>query len=184
MQATVSISRALTIPGWMSERELLWLAYHAADFEKIVEFGCFHGRSTRALGDNVKDGGTVWGVDPWNGNYPDETGRVLDSVDTYVYPYFRRNLDDLIRVGRVVPVRGFSYSFSLPFLVDMVFLDGDHRYDTVLRDLNKARELVRHGGLICGHDYGHDMWPGVKKAVDEKFGEVNIEETIWWTIKS
>lgn len=183
MQATVDINKALGIAGWMSERELLWLANKAATCTKIVEFGSLLGRSTRALADNIREGGTVWAVDPWNGDYPDENGRILEGVNTYCYPDFCRNLSDHIKSGRVIPVRGFSYSFVLPFQVDMVFLDGDHRYKTVIKDLDKAYELVSTLGIVSGHDYGHPMWPGVKQAVDEKLDKVKVEETIWWKIK-
>lgn len=182
MQATVDISKALKVPGWMSERELLWLATMATICHTIVEFGSFHGRSTRALADNC-DKARIWAVDPWNGDYPSPEGDTLAAVNTYVYPNFCQNLADHINSGRVVPHRGFSYSFKLPYQVDMVFIDGDHRYETVLKDIDRAFELVKPGGIISGHDYDFPMWPGVKKAVDEKLGKVDIEETIWWKLK-
>lgn len=179
MQATVDISKALTIPGWMSEGELLWLAEHAKECKTIVEFGSFHGRSTRALGDNCIDG-RVWAVDPWNGEYKSVEGDVALTVNTFVYPQFCENLRDLIISGRVVPHRGFSWSFRLPYQVDMVFIDGDHRYETVLKDIDKALELVKDGGLICGHDYN---WTTVEQAVHERFLSVEVFETIWSTQK-
>ena len=179
MQATVDISKALEIPGWMSREELLWLAKLAREHKTIVEFGSFHGRSTRALGDNCI-GGRIWAVDPWNGEYTTVRGDVAATVNTFVYPQFRKNLQDLISSGRVVPHRGFSYSFRLPYQVDMVFIDGDHRYEIVLRDIDRALELVRSGGIISGHDYN---WPTVKQAVDEKLGQVEVVESIWWKQK-
>ncbi len=179
--ATVDISKALSIGGWMSEGELLWLATHAKNRELIVEFGSLHGRSTRALADNSV--GTVWAVDPWGGEYISEDGNSI-PLTTYVMPQFIQNLKDHIELGHVVPVRGFSYHFILPHKVDMVFIDGDHRYVTVLRDIKKAYELLKDGGLICGHDYGHPTWPGVKRAVDEIVGDIQVEGTIWWAVKS
>lgn len=165
----------------MSERELLWLASRAQEFSDIVEFGSLHGRSTRALADNTV--GRVWAVDPWGAEYLYEDGSKA-PVNTYVMPYFCLNLKDHIDTGHVIPVRGFSYSFFLPHKVDMVFIDGDHRYETVIRDIKKAHELVRNNGLICGHDYGHTKWPGVERAVNELIGKVEVEDTIWWTLKS
>lgn len=179
MQATVDISKAQSIPGWMSDRELLWLAERAKECNLVVEFGSYHGRSTRALADNCT--GKIWAVDPWSGNYPDENGNVMKGVNTYVFPQFHKNLADHIVSGRVIPVRGFSYSFKLPHTVDMVFIDGDHRYETVLRDIDKAYELVRSGGIISGHDYD---WDSVKQAIAVKLGSVQSEENIWWKIKS
>lgn len=179
MQATVDISKALEIAGWMSPGELLWLAERARECKTIVEFGSFYGRSARAFGDNCHSG-RVWCVDPWNGEYPTVRGDVAATVNTFVYPQFCRNLQDLISIGRVVPHRGFSWSFRLPYQVDMVFIDGDHRYETVIKDIDKANELVVPGGIISGHDY---TWPTVRQAVDEKLNNVEVFETIWWTRK-
>jgi Methyltransferase domain len=125
MQATIDISKALTIVGWMSPGELSWLASRALESNYIVEFGSFHGRSTRALGDNCS--GRVWAVDPWDGDYPSQSDEPIQFIDTFCYPQFQANLSDLIASKRVVPHRGFSYSFHLPYQVDMVFIDGDHR---------------------------------------------------------
>lgn len=181
MQATVDISRAQSIAGWMNDVELLWLAQRAAECKAIVEFGSFHGRSSRALGDNCIHG-RVWCVDPWNGEYPTVRGDIASTVNTFVYPQFCKNLGDLISSGRVVPHRGFSWSFKLPYQVDMVFIDGDHRYETVLKDIDKALELLRDDGLICGHDWG---WPTVQQAVLDKLGSVKVVEStsIWWKRK-
>lgn len=175
------ISNALKIPGWMSERELIWLGKMAQNCQTIVEFGSYLGRSTRALADNCE--GRIWAVDPWNGDYFLEDGNKLDVVNTYVMPIFIENLRNHIIVGKVFPTRNFSNNFDLPFEVDMVFIDGDHRYTTVQKDIQKAIKLVKKGGIISGHDYNFSTWPGVKKAVDETFKDVKVEETIWWTIK-
>ena len=180
MQATVDISKASTIPGWMSTRELLWLANRAAENKLIVEFGSYHGRSTRALADNCVNG-RIWAVDPWDGDYPSQSGDPMQWINTYCYPQFCNNLKEHIESKLVVPYRGFSFSFRLPYNVDMVFIDGDHRYETVLKDIDKANELVRSGGIICGHDYN---WDSVKQAVHEKLGLVEVEDSIWWKQKS
>ena len=181
MQATVDISKALDIPGWMSNGELLWLAERAQEYDLIVEFGSFHGRSARALADNISEFGTIWCVDPWAGEYKG----VEPPINTFCMPDFIKNLNDHINCGRVVPIRGYSHLFKLPIQVDMVFIDGDHRYESVLKDIDKAIELVRPGGLISGHDYDHKDWMGVTKAVDEKFPTgIQTKENIWWIQKS
>lgn len=182
VQPKVDISAALTIGGWMSEDELLWLATQASSHLNIVEFGSFHGRSAKAMADNLCPGGHIWCVDPWMGNY--KYNNYVDvPIDTYVMPHFLENLKEHIKAGRVTPVRAFSYNLSLPTRVDMVFIDGDHRYETVVKDIKKAYELLKPGGIISGHDYGEKNWPGVKKAVDELVLEVEVTGTIWHSIK-
>ena len=167
----------------MSDRELVWLATMVKDCDNIVEFGSFHGRSTRALADNAPPTARIWAVDPWNGDMIAEDGSTLDQVNTFVMPQFIKNLWDHIDAGKVIPKRGFSCNFKAPVVMDMVFLDGDHRLEVVRKDIPRALDMLRIGGIICGHDYGHPGWPGVKQAVDELLSNVQVEDTIWWTLK-
>jgi|SRR5215471_1863091 len=182
----VDISSAVKLGGWMNESELTWLATQALRHQYIVEFGVFHGRSARVLADHLPQHGKVWAVDPWKSDYRYEDGSRV-PMNFYVMPYFIHNLKDHIDAGRVIPVREFSYNFSLPFKVDMVFIDGDHRYETVKKDIKKAFELLRPGGLICGHDYGEPLWAGVQQAVDELIGKDDLrlvkETSLWFSLK-
>lgn len=175
----VNISKAIQIGGWMSEKELTWLAYEAQRCNTITEFGSYHGRSTRVLADNSPNDCRIWAVDPWNGNYKTEDGLTVADMNTYCLPQFKINLRDHIDSGKVIPVRNFSYNFNPEVVMDMIFIDGDHRYETVVRDIEKALDIVSMHGVICGHDYNHPIWPGVKQAVDEMFEHVKFEDTIW-----
>lgn len=58
--------------------------------------------------------------------------------------------------------------------LDMIYLDGDHAYDGVKKDITVAFKKVKNGGWIMGHDYEMNMtkakkhyYFGVKQAVDE-----------------
>ena len=67
--------------------------------------------------------------------------------------------------------------------IDFVWIDGDHEYEQVKRDIKNYLPLVRKGGFIGGHDYGSPDYTGVKKAVDESFEKekLNIgEDFTWW----
>ena len=50
---------------------------------------------------------------------------------------------------------------------DYVFLDGGHKYETVLSDLKNLRNVVVNKGVILCDDYDLAYAPGVKKAIDE-----------------
>lgn len=72
--------------------------------------------------------------------------------------------------------------------VDFVFIDGDHTYESVSKDINLWFPKIKAGGILAGHDYGgrgdRTGRFGVKKAVDEHFEEVNVEpHMIWWVYK-
>ena len=67
----------------------------------------------------------------------------------------------------------------------MVYIDGDHRKEPVLADINAWLPKVKKGGIIGGHDYMPKMRHNhqVKLAVDEFFGEENIvkdRSTVWY----
>jgi len=54
---------------------------------------------------------------------------------------------------------------------DLVFIDADHRYESVRNDIKNWLPLIKSNGFLTGHDYGHPNFPGVKKSVDEYFGD-------------
>jgi predicted O-methyltransferase YrrM len=57
--------------------------------------------------------------------------------------------------------------------MDFVFIDADHSYASVRRDIDAWRSKVRPGGWIGGHDYNR-KFPGVVRAVDFVFGARNV----------
>lgn len=55
--------------------------------------------------------------------------------------------------------------------IDLVFIDGDHTYNQVKADIKAWLPHIKPGGILCGHDYGFETWPGVKQAFDEESAE-------------
>ena len=177
------ILAASGIEGWMQEDELRWLAATAKDKKLIVEFGSHCGKSTRALADNSPEGSLVIAVDPWSGDYFDESGKKVEVLGGSRFNDFQQNLFNHINLGKVQPVRKLSTEFRLEGQkADFVFIDGDHRYETVVKDIDNALSMAADGAIISGHDYNHEEWPGVAQAVNERFGRenVNLVGTIWW----
>lgn len=54
-------------------------------------------------------------------------------------------------------------------LVDFVYIDGDHSYDAVCRDI-KACQALWPDATLAGHDYNGVATPGVRAAVHELIG--------------
>jgi len=74
--------------------------------------------------------------------------------------------------------------------LDFIYIDGNHDYNFVLKDIEVARKLVKRGGVIGGHDY-HPENPSpdsdeVYKAVTTYCKKHNIvfshEYEDWWFI--
>ena len=74
-------------------------------------------------------------------------------------------------------LKGFSYDVLNEFndnYFDMIYLDGDHSYEGVKKDLEVSFKKIKNNGYIMGHDYEANLEKtknvynfGVKKAVDE-----------------
>jgi predicted O-methyltransferase YrrM len=63
--------------------------------------------------------------------------------------------------------------------LDFVYIDGNHEYEFVRRDLKNYYPKVKSGGLICGHDFdepeeGNEKANGVIQAVLEFFADKNV----------
>ena len=56
---------------------------------------------------------------------------------------------------------------DLPNNLDFVYLDGDHSYPTVRKEIELYFPKIKQGGILGGHDYM--SCPGTKRAVDEFF---------------
>lgn len=70
--------------------------------------------------------------------------------------------------------------------VDFVYIDGDHEYEFVKRDLRLYWEKLRKGGILSGHDFT-PYFPGVVRAVVEFADQHSLELTgkmfDWWFVK-
>jgi len=68
---------------------------------------------------------------------------------------------------RLIPIQGFSeiVADQIPNnSVDLVFIDGNHSYEYVYKDIVKYSPKLRPTGLLTGHDIDY---PGVNRAVKE-----------------
>ena len=58
---------------------------------------------------------------------------------------------------------------------DYVYIDGDHSYESVKKDLGSWYRKIKPDGVMAGHDYGCLVaWPDVTKAVDEFIREKDL----------
>jgi hypothetical protein len=65
-----------------------------------------------------------------------------------------------------------------PGVLDWVYIDTDHEYETLRQELHEARRAVKEGGLICGHDYARES-PGVIEAVNEFAMEYGLKVQLY-----
>jgi len=70
--------------------------------------------------------------------------------------------------------------------LDFLYIDGNHTYKFVKKDLNNYWNKINNNGIIAGHDFNIGT-PGVMKAVMEFVNEnnlkLNVDDYDWWIIK-
>jgi len=149
-----------------------------------VEIGSWAGRTTLSLARSCLFR-RVFAVDHWHGNPDDRLGEVAQKIGWQrAFQTFCHNMGPLL-MQRVFPLFGSSMHWSsvwpasLP--IDLLYVDGNHRYEHVRYDILAWSEHVRPGGIIAGHDYG--LFEGVNRAVQETGAFDRKGATVWWRRK-
>ncbi len=164
------------IPGWFHFREFYDLiAEKAPQGATIVEIGVYHGLSLIYLAirrPDLKIVGVDWGRGCTYTGFQKTTDALVGNLE-------KTNLTSRI------PIIVWDSSKAADFIKDasvwMVFIDGDHTYEGITKDIVAWLPKIQKGGIIAGDDYGGPGWPDVKKAVDEIYPEAEkMHPYTWW----
>jgi predicted O-methyltransferase YrrM len=121
----------------------------------IIEIGAYNGRSTCVLGLVAMQNG----------------GRVI-SIDISEREFFHSNINQA-GIAQYIDVVRSSSRLALQQIksqnkqCSVLFLDGDHTYETVLWELQNYSKLVSPDGVIVGHDYYNSATSQVERAVSD-----------------
>jgi predicted O-methyltransferase YrrM len=146
------------VEGWFSPDQVARVVERATALPptgRVVEIGSFRGRSTIAIARSAPDGVEIVAIDPHAGNDrgPQEIEGFEDeaAVDSKVF------LTNLERAGvrdRVTYVRKFSHDAldDVPGPIDLLHIDGAHRYKPASDDIASWGAKVVDGGSVLIHD--------------------------------
>ena len=194
--------------GDMPLTDLWWLDFLVKRIKKpgmvAYEIGAWTGMSTCCIGEIVKEcNGTLTTVDNFKGSN-DNQAKMLNKVN--VKGILERNLTRFELDDTVTIIEKSSNDCDVPDKsIDFLFIDGDHRYTQLKKDLDTWLPRMKDDGIMSGHDYDCNMWNdkfiemdaehmkdgkyihhGVVKAVSEKFGTIKLfsfngkpQSTIW-----
>lgn len=164
-----------TVQGWFNgKKENIYTeAVKTFDSGKFVEVGCWKGRSLSYLGVEIINSGKnikVDAVDTFTAS--GENDSTISGINTY--SEFINNIQPVISV--VENIRQMkSEDASKLYLnesLEMVFIDGGHKYNEVMKDIECWWPKIKKGGMLCGDDYS-DNW--VVVAVDQFFGKNSVK---------
>ncbi|NBT49495.1 MAG: class I SAM-dependent methyltransferase [Actinobacteria bacterium] len=132
---------------------------------KAVEIGAYSGEGTEVIAKYFKE---VLAVDPWINGYDLNDVASHQCPMKFVFDAFQNRTKGL---GNVSFRRGKSLD-ALPDIgdesLDLIYVDGDHRYEAVVADIQGWKPKLRNGGILAGHDWS---FPAVQKALSETLAD-------------
>lgn len=155
---TDALAAAQGVEGWMTDAQARRLYDRAGALTapaRIVEIGSFRGRSAIVLASGASDGVEVVCIDPHLGSDrgPQEIAEDHDLGDADV-AVFRANLERAGVADRVRHVRARSQEAldAVEGGVDLLYVDGAHRYAPARDDIVRWGARVPAGGRMLVHD--------------------------------
>jgi hypothetical protein len=151
-----------------------YILHETISASTIIEIGIFQGNFSTYLFTHFKPS-KLYLIDPW------QDGQIIsgdgDGNDVKSYSgveLYQNVTEKFAGKNEVVVMRKFSQILDDPYTfddqsIDLIYVDGDHSYEGVLKDLKAAIRLLKPGtGWLTGHDFhcnSHEF--GVKQAVME-----------------
>lgn len=157
----------------------------------FLEIGAYTGDSTVIFAKNFPLY-TIVTVDPFEPGF-DSKDETSNSDFKEVYKIFKRNIKGMNIVHHKKTSDVFFESTRLKYAG--CYIDGNHSYNQVVKDLENAKRVVEDGGIIAGHDYFHpnseeiELFPHlaqVYRAVNNIIGKPKkvYEDGSWFVINN
>lgn len=153
-----ALERITDVEGWLTDAQAGALFDAAGDVRpggRILEIGSFRGRSTIVLATAAHRSVQIIAIDPHAGN--DRGPQEIRDYEVEAegdHEIFNRNLAAAGVADRVQHVRAFSNEAHghVDGAVDLLWVDGAHRYGPALEDLRHWGDRVVPGGRMLVHD--------------------------------
>jgi predicted O-methyltransferase YrrM len=154
------------VKGFLDEAEgirLFELALEASSVGPCLEIGSFCGKATIYLGTACKiKGKTLFSIDHHRGSEEQQQGQPYFDADLFdtksgiidSFPYFRANVERAGLDEIVIPIVSKSHVVAKDWMtpLGLVFIDGGHSYETVLKDFYCWQPHLLARGFLVFHD--------------------------------
>jgi len=160
------------LDGPISADEGAHLAYLASLIKTggtVLEIGTNEGKSASFMAFGLRHAhnfrARVHCVDLWSLGGPSQQ---INYRDPRKQARFEANMLRLGLTETVIAHRAESTEFAKTWQgeIDLLFIDGGHKYEEVKADYEAWMNFIPVGGYIAIHDV-FDMWPGIMKFMDE-----------------
>ena len=145
----------------------------------MVEIGSYTGESTVIFANYFKQ---VISIDPYVDNYDVNDIACKHVALQKVYEQFVHNTHSFSNIKHI---RKFSDQAVLDFepeSVDFVYIDGNHQYEFVKKDIENYYKIIKPNGFLGGHDYKYEA---IKNAIKDTIITVDrdFQDKSWVKMK-
>jgi len=153
-----AFERARDVDGWLTEAQARRLWESARSLPPgglVVEIGSFRGRSTIVLASALADGAHLVAIDPHAGSDRGPREIAADAARgqadhaAFIANLASAGVADLVQHVRATSSRAHD---QVDGEVDLLFVDGAHRFAPARDDLVRWGARVRDGGTMLVHD--------------------------------
>jgi predicted O-methyltransferase YrrM len=156
----------------------------------ILEVGTWLGKSTCFLAQQIYNSQKnikVYAVDTFKGEDTCEfqTDKVKDNGGT-IFNEFWKNVNDLGLQEIIYPVISESHNCVDKIhckKFDFIFIDADHKYLPVKRDVESLFPYLKPRGIFAGHDYEKEVQQAVDEFLASKGMKANRAGMCWYVQK-
>lgn len=121
----------------------------------VAEIGTYDGSTTKAYIDIIKqNNGHLYAIDWFHGNEQVEGPHAYNETNAdSVYNNFINNIYPYLDIITIKRGKSEDMISEIPDnSLDICFIDADHRYSNVYKDIKLCLPKMKSGGLLCGHD--------------------------------
>ena len=132
----------------------------------MIEIGSYQGESTEVFAQTF---GKIYAVDIWQNGYDQSDLSSWVTEMSLVEKAFDERMN---KYSGIIKIKNTSEKFLSSFdgVVDFVYIDGNHQYEAMIKDLRLASKVSRYVG---GHDWGMH---GLCKALVEFLNLEKIDD--------
>lgn len=179
------------IPGWINNNQcdqITELVSTLPDNTRILEVGAAFGKSTLSILEGMKSSHSLDVCDTWDANffwdvlndnqqvsslYGDQeniltTRDAIVSRELTIRQVWEKHVSTSANFNLIKNIfQQKSMTLANTTDYDIVFLDGDHTYDNVTKELQVFNSIP----IVCGDDFGYHCPEVIKAVID--FGNAN-----------
>jgi len=118
---------------------------------------------------------------------------LVDSYDTKINEQYEQNMITAFKRvkkyndrTKFIIADSVAASSKIPDQVDFVYIDGNHSYEGVTRDIQAYYPLVKNGGVVGGHDFYGSFFGVVTAVLDwtkKNHLKLYTKNFDWWVVK-